>query len=79
MDHLTMWQADVILAFFGFNESFAGPGGLEKFKTDLTEFIQHTKEQAYNGESAPRLALISPIAHEDLEKPQLPGWFSLTM
>lgn len=68
-DHLTMWQADVILAFFGFNESFAGPAGLDKFKTDLAEFIQHTKAQAYNGESAPRLALISPIAHEDLENP----------
>ena len=68
-DHLTMWQADVILAFFGFNESFAGPTGLDKFKTDLAEFIQHTKAQAYNGESAPRLALISPIAHEDLENP----------
>ena len=75
-DHLTMWQADVILAFFGFNESFAGPGGLEKFKTDLTEFIQHTKEQAYNGESAPRLALISPIAHEDLENPNYPDGFA---
>ncbi len=68
-DHLTMWQADVILAFFGFNESFAGPSGLDKFKTDLAEFIQHTNAQAYNGESKPRLALISPIPHEDLENP----------
>ena len=68
-DHLTMWRADVILAFFGFNESFAGPSGLDKFKTDLAEFIQHTNAQIYNGESAPRLALISPIAHEDLENP----------
>ncbi len=71
-DHLSMAQTDVILAFFGFNESFAGPEGLEEFKTDLVEFIRHTRDRRYNGESAPRLALISPVAHEDLENPNLP-------
>ena len=72
-DHLSMAQTDVLLAFFGFNESFAGPEGLEEFKTDLTEFIGHTRDRRYNGESAPRLALISPIAHEDLKNPNLPN------
>ncbi len=71
-DHLSMQRTDVVLAFFGFNESFAGPEGLEKFKTDLTEFIRHTRDRRYNGESAPRLALISPIAHENLGSPNLP-------
>ena len=72
-DHLSMAETDVILAFFGFNESFAGPEGLEAFKTELTEFIRHTRDRRYNGESAPRLALISPIAHEDLGNPNLPN------
>ena len=71
-DHLSMWQTDVILAFFGFNESFQGPGGLEKFKVELQEFIRHSRNQKYNGESTPRLALISPIAHEDQGNPNLP-------
>ncbi len=71
-DHLSMWRADVILACFGFNESFAGPAGLAKFEADLEEFIRHTKEQRYNGKTAPRLALISPIAHEDLGNPNYP-------
>ncbi len=71
-DHLSMAQTDVLLAFFGFNESFAGPEGLERFKTDLAEFIEHTRDRRYNGESTPRLALISPIAHEDLGNPNLP-------
>ena len=71
-DHLSMQRTDVVLAFFGFNESFAGPEGLEKFKTELTEFIRHTRDRRYNGESAPRLALISPIAHENLGNPNLP-------
>src|SRR5262249_10180650 len=37
-EHLKRTQADVILAFFGYNESFAGQPGLDKFKQDLAEF-----------------------------------------
>jgi putative heme-binding domain-containing protein len=62
----TNTRADVIFAFFGYNESFAGKAGLDKFKADLEGFIKHTLSQKYNGKSAPRLVLFSPIAHEDL-------------
>lgn len=71
-EHLTKNKADVIFAFFGYNESFAGPEGLPKFKKDLEEFITHTLSQKYNGKSAPRLVLFSPIAHENLRDPNLP-------
>jgi putative heme-binding domain-containing protein len=64
---LTETRADVVFAFFGYNESFAGPGGLDKFKNDLAAFIKHTLAQKYNGKSAPRLVLFSPVAHEDLK------------
>ena len=40
-------QPDVILAFFGFNESFAGPDGLPQFKADLTAFIRDVRELRY--------------------------------
>lgn len=59
-------KADTILAFFGYNESFDGPGGLENFKGELDAFITHTLSQKYNGRGAPRLILVSPIAFEDL-------------
>src|SRR5262245_1053626 len=65
-------QADVVFAFFGYNESFAGPAGLDKFKKDLDDFVKHTLAQKYNGKTAPRLVLFSPIAHEDLHDPHLP-------
>jgi putative heme-binding domain-containing protein len=65
-------KADVIFAFFGYNESFAGAAGLPKFKDELTAFIKHTSEQKYNGKSAPRLVLFSPIAFEDHQSPNLP-------
>jgi putative heme-binding domain-containing protein len=69
---LTRTKADVILAFFGYNESFAGKAGLDKFKKDLGDFITHTLAQKYNGKSTPRLVLFSPIAHEDIHDPNLP-------
>ncbi len=36
----TNTKADVIFAFFGYNESFAGEAGLPKFKTDLDSVHQ---------------------------------------
>jgi hypothetical protein len=60
-DWLTRAQADVVLAFFGFNESFKGAEGLSKFRDDLTKFIQETEKANYSGKGAPRLVLMSPI------------------
>jgi putative heme-binding domain-containing protein len=65
-------NADVVFAFFGYNESYAGEKGLDKFKKELDDFVKHTLAQKYNGKSAPRLVLFSPIAHENLHDPNLP-------
>lgn len=70
---LTNTNADVIFAFFGYNESFGGEAGLPKFKQELEGFIKHTLSQKYNGKSPPRLVLFSPTAHEDLNDPNLPN------
>ncbi|MCG6155532.1 PVC-type heme-binding CxxCH protein [Rubinisphaera margarita] len=59
-------QPDVIIAGFGLNESFAGKAGLEKFKNDLRSEIKTWTTTKYNGESAPRVLLFSPIASENL-------------
>ena len=61
-------KADVIIAFFGFNESFDGSEGLNSFKAELKAFIKHTQSQKYNGSSAPELALVSPASFQDLSK-----------
>ncbi len=61
----------MLLAAFGFNESFAGPAGLGKFKKDLEDFIKKSTTEKYNGKEAPRLVLFSPIAQEDLKNPHL--------
>ena len=61
---LTKTQADVVFAFFGYNESWVGKEGLEAFKKDLDAFIKHTLAQKYNGKTAARLVLFSPIPLE---------------
>ncbi|NDE09277.1 MAG: dehydrogenase [Chitinophagia bacterium] len=63
---ITKHKADIIIAFFGFDESFQGKEGLENYKAELDAFIKHTLKQKYNGVSAPQLAIVSPIAFEDL-------------
>lgn len=63
---LTKLEADAIVAFFGYSESFRGAQGLDAFASELREFILHTRGQKYNGNSAPQLVLVSPIAFEDL-------------
>ena len=69
---LTKVKADVIFAFFGFNESFKGDAGLAKFKQDLDKFLKDTKGNNYSGKGSPRIVLFSPIANERLKDPNQP-------
>ena len=64
--HLTHEKVDVIIAAFGFNESFAGADGIADFEKELAAFLIGLKTKAYNGKSAPRLLLVSPIANENV-------------
>jgi glucose/arabinose dehydrogenase len=64
-------KPDVLIAAFGFNESFAGSAGLAKFQGDLERFIQSSSSTKYNGKEPPKLVLLTPIAHEDLKNPHI--------
>jgi len=66
-------KATVILAFYGFNESFAGPAGLAKFKQELDGFLKEKLKANYSGAGSPKLVLFSPIAHEKSEDPNIPS------
>ena len=65
-------RADVVFAFFGSNEAHAGPAGLDAFRQQVATFIGHTLAQHYNGVSAPRLVMFTPIAHEDVGRAHWP-------
>jgi hypothetical protein len=62
--HLTEHKADVILAAFGFNESFKGEKGLAEFETLLKACLIELKAHRYNGTSEPKIVLVSPTAAE---------------
>lgn len=71
-DWLTRAEATVVFAFFGFNESFKGEGGLAGFRTDLDKFIKETLKASYSSSGSPRLVIFSPIAAEKHSDPNFP-------
>jgi putative heme-binding domain-containing protein len=73
-DPLAAFGPDTFFCFFGYNESFAGPQGVEKFKKDYEKFLDDYAKQYPRDETkaAPRFVLISPIAFEDPSEKFLP-------
>jgi putative heme-binding domain-containing protein len=73
-DPLAKFNPDTFLCFFGFNESFSGKDGVEKFKADYERFIDdYTNRYPRDGaKSKPRFVLISPVAAEAAGDPLLP-------
>jgi putative heme-binding domain-containing protein len=63
---LARLKPDVLIAFFGFNESFQGMAGLKNFREELSAFLKHTLAQKYNDKAPAKLALVSPTAIQDL-------------
>ncbi len=59
------FHATVILAQWGFNESFAGPAGLADFRRRLDTWVA-AQLATDRGRGRPRVALLSPHAMEDL-------------
>jgi putative membrane-bound dehydrogenase-like protein len=69
-EYLRHIKADVVFAFFGYNESYDGKP--EEYKQQLLDFVKKTRGSKANGKSFPRIVLFSPIAHEDTRSPNVP-------
>ena len=61
-------KADIIFAGYGLNESFKGADSLQVFSENLKVWLNDLKSHRYNDKNAPKIVLISPMAHEALEK-----------
>jgi glucose/arabinose dehydrogenase len=68
--YLEISKADVILAFWGYNESF--DNSPDAYRADLVKWLDEINGKKYNGKSAPRVVIFSPIAHENLGQANLP-------
>lgn len=71
-EYLQHVQADVVFAFFGYNESFEGVKKAGEHQRKLVEFVNKTRASKANGKSFPRIILFSPIAHEDTGNKNVP-------
>jgi mono/diheme cytochrome c family protein/glucose/arabinose dehydrogenase len=67
---LAALKADVIVAWFGYAESFKGPEGLAAFRAELEGWLEHTAQQKYNGKAAPQVVLATPRALDVATAPQ---------
>ncbi len=74
-DPLFAFGPDTFLCFFGWNESHAGEGGIEKFKNDYEKFLDNYSRMYPRDDegSPPRFVLVSPIAFEPTGDPLLPS------
>jgi len=73
-DPVAAFGADTYLLFFGFNESFAGPDKVAKFKADYLNLLGDlaAKYPRDDTKAAPRFVIVSPIAVEASGDPLLP-------
>ena len=73
-DPIAAFGADTYLLVFGFNESFAGPAGVAKFKADYGKLLDDltTRYPRDDTKAPPRFVIVSPIAVEPTDDPLLP-------
>jgi putative heme-binding domain-containing protein len=71
-DPLKVFSPDTFLCFFGFNESFAGPEGIARFREEYARYIDETAAK-YGRDGKARFILVSPIAFEPPTDPLLPS------
>ena len=69
--YLQLVKADVIIAMFGYNESFDTKP--EDHAKNLTKMIAEFRKAKPNGKTEPRIVLCSPIGHENLKDRNLPS------
>jgi len=68
--YLQQVRPTVVLAFFGYNESFdTSP---EDYQKQLVEFVRRTRAAKPDGQQFPRIVLFSPIGFEDTKSPNFP-------
>jgi putative heme-binding domain-containing protein len=71
-DPLDAFAPNVLVCFFGYNESFAGAEGLPGFKERLAEYVHKQQERFSRDGQPPRIVLVSPIAYEPTGRPLMP-------
>ncbi|WP_372726025.1 SGNH/GDSL hydrolase family protein, partial [Novipirellula sp.] len=71
-EYLQHVAPDVVFSFYGYNESFAGPGSADAYQAELVKLIQrYSALRREQGEDL-RFVLFSPIAYQNTGNRHLP-------
>ncbi|WP_425571372.1 PVC-type heme-binding CxxCH protein [Novipirellula rosea] len=71
-EYLQHVAPDVVFSFYGYNESFAGPGGADAYQAELVKLVQrYSALRREQGEDL-RFVLFSPIAYQNTGNRHLP-------
>jgi putative heme-binding domain-containing protein len=76
-EYLQHVAPDVVFSFYGYNESFAGPGGAEAYRDELVKLVQRYSELRREKGKDLRFVLFSPIAYQNTGNPNLPDGIQL--
>ncbi len=70
--YLELVDPDVIFMFYGYNESYDGPGKMQAYENELVKAVVGYRTLRAEKGTQPRFVLFSPIAFEDTGDPNLP-------
>ncbi|WP_442512090.1 PVC-type heme-binding CxxCH protein [Novipirellula sp. SH528] len=71
-EYLQHIAPDVVFSFYGYNESFAGPGGADAYQAELVKLVErYTALRREKGKDL-RFVLFSPIAYQNTGDRNLP-------
>ena len=71
-EYLQHVAPDVVFSFYGYNESFAGPGGADAYQAELVKLVErYTALRREKGKDL-RFVLFSPIAYQNTGDRNLP-------
>mgnify|MGYP002630494268 FL=1 len=71
-EYLQHVAPDVVFTFYGYNESFAGPGGADAYASELVKLVERYRGLRKEKSVDARFVLFSPIAYENTGSPHLP-------
>ncbi len=71
-EYLQHVAPDVVFTFYGYNESFAGPGGADAYAGELVKLVESYRGLRKEKGVDARFVLFSPIAYENTGSPHLP-------
>ncbi|MEM9369048.1 MAG: PVC-type heme-binding CxxCH protein, partial [Planctomycetota bacterium] len=71
-DYLRHVAPTAVFVFYGYNESYAGPGGVDGYRQELGKLVERYRALGVRPDDELRFVFFSPIAYQNTGDPLLP-------